>query len=656
MEGDFSTDSVQPTLPLGIEPQPQARPIDMLVPKSTLHTDVLDRLLKRLEYSERTMSNFYARWNVAERKVQAYISLPDYEQILSEMSKRGEPPQVVSITVPYTYATIWTIVTYLVHTFCGQKPMFQIGANSSESVKPAMNMETVLQYNADHNRLVANLFQLFLDDSLYGVGVIRNLWIEEKANRTTWQAMPTGGLIMPGMPTQMTKVRQSKIVYEGNEAVNVDPFLFFPDPRVPMNQVSRRGEFVFWRTFESKSGLKLEEFQGTLKWVDQAGDIPRGRAESTGGSVRSLTSSGDAHPGDPLSRDSRTDPFIQVDQGTVLLTPKAWGLGDSELPEKWIFTILNKNQIVQAEPFDYDHARHPVTVVESNTLGYGFGQVGIVDMLGPIQDSLSWFMNSHIYNVRSVLNNMWVVDPSMIEMQDLKEPGPGKIIRMKRAAIGQDIKNVIQQLQVTDVTANHIQNMEVFQRIGDGMAAVNDNLRGITNPGGRKTATEVRTSGEAGASRLAAKARYISAQGIVELAEQMSLNCQQFMSMDFYAQVVGQDGLMNPLTISPQMVTGDFHYPISDGTLPVDKTALLDIWKEIWLAIASNPALGQQYDALGIFEYIAQLGGAKNLSQFKVQALPDQQVGGMAADGQLAPAGQGPLPVRSRPNGGIPGQ
>jgi hypothetical protein len=656
MEGDFNTDSLQPGLPMTMPAAPEPQPIDLLVPNSDLHTDVLDRLMKRLNYSERTMSKFYSRWNVSERKVQAYINLPDYEQILKAMTKSGEPPQIVSITVPYTYATIWTIVTYLIHTFCGQKPMFQIQANSAESVQPAMNMETVLQYNADHNRLVANMFQWFLDDNIYGVGIIRNLWVEEKANRTVFKPMSMGGLMMPGMQPQMTKVRESKTVYEGNEAINVDPFMFFPDPRGPMNQVSRKGEFVFWRSFESKGSLKLAEMAGSLKYIDEAGEMPRGQTEGTGGSVRNLISEGDASPGDPLTRDSRTDPFIQIDQGTVLLVPTEWGLGPSTTPEKWIFTILNKKQIAQAQPFDYDHSRHPVVVIESNTFGYGFGQVGIVDMLGPIQDSLSWFINSHIYNVRSVLNNMWVVDPSMVEMQDLKTPGPGKIIRLKRGAIGQDIKSVIQQLTVQDVTANHIGDMDMFMRIGDSLSAINDNLRGIQSSGGRKTATEIRTSGEAGASRLAAKARYISAQGMVEIAEQMSLNCQQFMSMDFYALIVGQDGLKAPLTISPEMITGDFHYPISDGTLPIDKTALLDVWKEIWLAVAQNPMLAQTYDAVGIFDYMAQLGGAKNLSQFKVQVQPDQMVGNGVANGQLQNAGPGPMPVRSRPNGAVPGQ
>jgi hypothetical protein len=196
--------------------------------------------------------------------------------------------------------------------------------------------------------------------------------------------------------------------------------------------------------------------------------------------------------------------------------------------------------------------------------------------------------------------------------------------------------------------------MQVFQRIGDILAAIGDNMKGIQDDGGRKTATEVRTSGEAGASRLAARARLVSAQGMVDLAEQMSLNIQQLMTQEFYLQVVGSKGMQNPITIGPQMVAGDFFFPVNDGTLPIDKTALLAVWKEIWMAITQNPMLAQKYDEGKLFEYIAEIGGAKNISAFRVSMAPDAQVQNGAAAGNLVPLGPpGPRsPTPNSPGGG----
>ncbi|TXH10400.1 MAG: hypothetical protein E6R03_15500 [Hyphomicrobiaceae bacterium] len=601
-----------------------------------------------MNYSERTMSGFYSRWNANEKKLQAYIDLPNYEKVLKDMNDKGAPPAVISITVPYSYATIWTIVTYLIHTFCGQRPMFKTNPIKAESVEAAMYMETLLQFNADHTKLTQRLIQWFLDGETYGVGVVRNLWTETKANRTVFTEQPIGGLLTPNAPTQLMRQRQNKTVYEGNSVTNIDPFMFFPDPRVPMSEVNSRGEFVFWRSFEGKHALLREQANGTLQYIGSISAQATGTNAEAGQSQRSLLAKGDSHAGALRQQQGfgATD-NIQIDQCSIEIVPKELGLGEETVPQKWLFSIANKTQIVQAEPLDMDHGRHPVSVIEPSSLGYAFGQPGTMDFLAPVQDTLSWFINSHIYNVRSALNNMFVVDPSMLELQDLKNPEPGKIIRLKQAAYGQDVRTALQQLQVQDVTSNHINSMEMFLRIGDSLSAVNDNLRGIQDSGGRKTATEVRTSGEAGASRLAARARYISSQGMTDLAEQMSLNIQQFMSMEFYLEVVGQKGLQHPVTITPQMVAGDFTFPVSDGTLPIDKVAMLGVWKDIWMAINQSPGLSQRYNAEKIFEYMAELGGVKNLGQFKVEAnvVPDETAANRSPDA---------LPLGS-PVGGVPG-
>lgn len=629
-----------------LAPPPEAKPkvvetaLDKLRPDSELHTKVLQYLLNRLNYSERSMTQFYSRWNASERKLQAYISLPDYEQLLKEQNKTGAPPAVVSIVVPYSYATIWTIVTYLIHTFCGQKPIFQCSAYNALGVENAPYMETMLQYNADHSRVIQHFIQWFLDAETYGVGAMRNLWSVEKGTRSVWTTQPIGGMAMPTSQQMRMKQRVTKTVYEGNQVDNIDPFMFFPDPRVPMAEVNRRGEFVFWRSFEGKHTLKRAEANGDLKHIDGIKDLSAGRTgEATGKSVRSLLAQGDSSPGDPMLRDMRATTFYQIDQGTIEIVPSELGLGESNVPEKWLFSIGNKSQIIQAEPLDYDHGRHPVAIIEPSSFGYAFGQPGTMDFLGPIQDTLSWFINSHIHNVRTALNNMFIVDPSMVEMQDLKNPGPGKIIRLKRQAYGQDVRTLLQQLPVQDVTGSHIESMQTFLRMGDILSAVNDNLRGIQEQGGRKTATEVRTSGEAGASRLAARARYISAQGMIDLAEQMSLNIQQMQSMEFYLKVVGPKGMEHPIMLTPDMMAGDFYFPVNDGTLPIDKTALLGVWKELLMGVAGNEKLAATYSLDKIFEFVAELGGARNISSFKVTTAPDGVVNDRAASGALVPVG-----------------
>lgn len=619
--------------------------MERLAPRSELHGKVLAYVKERLDLSERAMSRFYDRWRVMERKVQAYIDLPKYDEVLRQENDKGRPAQVVSITLPYIHATIASICTYLIHTFAGRKPMFQIGTYRADTVQNARSLETCLQYNADHTRLIKKMWQWIWDSCVCGVGVLRTEFRDVYKMRATRLVLPQEGMLglIGGGAEAATQER--RLVYQGNEVRNIDPFMFFPDPRVPMTEVNREGEFVFWRDYIGRHELKKWEADGLIAWLDNVGALPRNEFSSD--SERNLRAGGIAGTdSDTHLRESRRQNYVQVDQGTIEIIPAELGLGAGETPEKWIFTLGNKCQILDARPFAADHDMHPVAVIEPFGYGYGFGQMGMADFLAPMQDTMSWLINSTMENARTAMNNMFVFDPSRVEMQDLKNPGPGKLIRLKRAAYGQDPNEAIRQLAVQDVTSGNWNALQAFGRIGDQMSAVTDNMRGVQDSGGRKTATEVRTSGEAAASRLAALARLVSAQGVTDLTEQMAVNLQQYLTPEFEMMLLGADAATAPISITPDTIAGDFYYPIHDGTLPLDKVALLDVWKEILMGVAGSPILSQQFNLVTIFEYVAQLGGAKNIEEFKLN---------VAAPGQAGIPGVPLVPGGAGGAGGVPG-
>jgi len=661
--GYVSNVEVEPTPGLGNEPKsewpksppPGTKPIDLLRPHSELHQKVIEYLDRRLDLSERKMSDFYARWRVNEMKLQGYITLPDYEKILKEMNNKGKAPQATAMVIPYSFATHQTFVTYLTQVFCGRKPLFQISSYKKENIEAAQRLETLTQYNVDKTRMIKWIYQHTSDALAYGLGVMRSRWVRDVALRTFREALPSGTMV--GMASQgaIMPKRKPTVVYAGNLVEAQDPFMFFPDPRVPMTEVNKRGEFVFWRCYEGKHILKRMEGMGILKWVEAANSKLPSSRWITGGeeSARSLMASGQANPGQQGNDEGRgVSSYYQVDEGTVTLIPAELGLGAEQYPVKFIFTILNRSQIVRAEPLEADHDMHPVSVTEPLTLGYGFGHCGMTDYMGPIQDIMSWLVNSHIFNVRSALNNMFLIDPLRVEMQDAKNPEPGKLIRLKRAAWGTDVREAMMQLAVADVTGGHLKDSEAFVRMAQYLSGATDNVMGLQEAGGRKTATEVRTSAEAGASRLASMAKLISAQSLVDIAEQMVINQQQYMDTEFVQQVLGEDAMLltQGQKLLPDMVAGDFQFPVSDGTLPIDRAALLDVWKQIFLGIAQSPQLSATFDIIKVFEYTAELGGARNIEDFKIQMTPDQQVLAQAQAGNMVPAGQ----AAQRMNGAAP--
>jgi len=614
-------------------------PIDAMVPGSDHHAYVLNYLLDRIKTSEDEMSKFYPRWQVAEKKMQAYIHMSNYEQMLKDMNKKSQAPAPSIILFPYMYATISTIVTYAMRVFCSKKPYFPLGADSKEAADLVRYMEAMVQYQCDVTKMIMRIFQLALDGEVYGLAIQRMMWVAKTGKRKVIRPPSDAEkLSFANNPEALPSLLQdfeTRVIFAGTETINIDPFMFFPDPNVPMNEVSEKGEYVFWREFVGKHILIQAQSEGYLKWVDKVPSSVGGQHNSKWYNLshRSVLSEGQAHAGENarggnnLSRNS-----YMVDQGSVSIIPAELGLGDSNVPEKWLFTILNKTQIVQAEPYEAMHGRHCVEVSEPYSLGYGFGQPGNSDYIGPIQDIVSWYLASHIYNTRSALNNQWLYDPSKIDEKSLKYPQPGKHIRLKPLAYGTDVRTAITQFPVSDVTRNHMTDINTFIKIGDMVSAVNDPMRGQAPQGGRQTATASRQVMEASGGRLAVHCQMISQMCLIRVAEQYVLNIQQYQEPDMWIKVIGQEAFQK---VGNSLLTQDFTFQIHDGTLPLDRVASFDLWKEILMGAAQSPILSRTHSLPRIFEHVCTLGGAPNITSYRLMS--DVQMDDLVRAGNALP-------------------
>lgn len=620
--------------------------IDYLKPETPTHKKLLDYLLERLRMSEDKMRNFYGRWQSNERRLQAYITMKDYEDLLRvQKNDAGRSPVPVDIVVPYSFATVNTANTYMLHTFMGREPIFQVGSNNKKMVQNAHSMEIKLQYDCYHNRFAKIFWQFGMDQMTYGFGALRIDWKIKQSFRSKRVGNSFSGMFNQILQTSEIPnvTRELTTVFEGNEIANIDPFCFFPDPRVPMSDVPREGEFCFWRTTSAKHKLKIGEKRGDYVYTQAVGNaLARQEFDDKSNSDRDLLAQGYSNPARTGEQAAKIQQHVQLDEGVCYISPKEMGLGADDEPKLWFFTIGNKRQIIQAEPYEFDHDLLPVCVAEPDRIGAAFGAPAILDFCGPLQDVASWFVNSHIKNTQKTIHNTLVVDPAMVEIQDLKKGGDARIIRLKQAAYGQDVRAALNQLQVTDVTRNHMTDMQLFLRLADMITGVNDNLRAIQNSGGRKTATEVRTAGESGASRLSARCQLVSSMAMQDCSMMMSLNNMQFLSQEFSFRALGPEGLQNPITLQPDQIVGDFYYPVNDGTLPLDRVALLDVWQQIFQAIITSP-LSQAFDIPKMFLYIAKLGGAQNVEDFLAQPAgslnpqPDAAVAAGAQSGNLVP-------------------
>lgn len=602
--------------------QPEPSAIDKLRPGSELHSKTLQKLEGMFRFSQSAMSNFTHRWGWMEQRIQAYVGLPDYEQAMKQLENdRGAAPEPIKVIVPYAYATIHAAATYLATVLLGRRPIFPLMATSGTTVDKARYMEMALQANLEATKAYEILWQFIWDSLIYSFGAARIGWEERE-----------GKVLQVGAQGQREVRRALK--YAGNRLNAIDPYATYPDPRVPMHECNEKGDFFFWSTQQSKMILKDMERGNILKWVDAATDKKHRAVSNT-----ELPAVADSRRRARIGTSGTWSPaphdivgFWSIREGTVRLVPKDWGLGDGEDSELWKFTWVPNQQIMQAEPLGMVHEKHPVAITEPVSFGHEFGSISWADLIGPFQDLLSWLVNSRMENVRTTIMNQFVVDPARVEMQDLRTPAVGKTIRLKQAAMGTPINDAIRQLVVQDNTQGHFQDIQVLRMLADSTTGINDNMRGIQSPSGRRSATEARMSMQAGASRLSQIAVRISSQGFMGLAEQMISNIQQLMPNEMWVEMTGDDGTPLSTLLSPDMIMGTFQYQISDGTLPYDKMALVEVWQQILFGVAGDPELRQRYDIGKIFDHVATLGGAKNITSFERQSSgnpnilpPDQQ-------------------------------
>jgi hypothetical protein len=613
--------------------------------KSEQHKKLLAAIEMRYMMSYRLMSERYTQYTKADEQFIAYMPEREVNSKKRVLRESGVP-QYTTLEIPYSYAVLMTIHTYLTSVLLGRSPILQFQGRHGETEEQVAAMEALIDYQVQVGEMMVPLYIWIMDALKYGLGVIGTYWAEETVRIAQLVEQPNTfmGVPLPGKPKKV-RVVQDIPGYLGNRVYNVRPQDFFPDPRVPIWRL-QQGEFCGRIVETGYNTLLRGEAEGlysNLEYVSARSSYGTNINASSGNIQRDTGSSQITLPSGDIA-DDKDKGFHELLEFHWELVPNDWGLGAGKLPEKWVFTVANRKVILSAQPYGMYHNKFPFNTFEPDLNGYGFANRGLLEVVRPLTDTLSWLVNTHFYNVRRTLNNEIVFDPSMVEAQDFMQPGPGKLIRAKPAAYGKDIRMSYAQLQVNDITRSNIGDMNVIADLIQRVLGVNDNVMGMVNTGGRKSATEVRASSSFSVNRMKTLAEFQSAQAIGPWAQMLVQNTQQMYDQEQIYRVTGDltDITKAPRRVTPDMIVGFYDFVAIDGTMPVDRVALSNVWRELMVQAAKLPQVMQQYDLSKIFAYVAKMSGAKNIDQFKIKVSPDEQLANAAQAGNVVPLTGGP--------------
>lgn len=607
------------------------------------HNRIRDAINARLRLSENKMTDYYTRWEDAEKEHQIYIKETDADASRDDLRDDGYP-QYTTLKIPYTYAVLMTAHTYDTSVFLARNPAMQFEARHGEPYQAVQAVEAIMDYQAQVGGMLVPWYVWLLDRRKYGVGFLGLHWDEEVSYVTQIQEEPayfseaTFGQRFP-IPGKTRKVRRTVRTtgYRGNRVFNIRPQDAFPDPRKPLSRL-QEGEFFGWRS--DINWIELVEGEQSGRFINVrhlSRTVSQTREEGWDDdrlpeNAEQLTS----------EIDIRSVDTTELHTFIVKLIPKDWSLGTSGRPEMWVISVAGKDVVVECRPLGALHGKFPIVVMEHEPDGHLFIKRSMSEIMQPLAQTMDWLINTHFFNVRKVLNDQFVVDPSLVTMKDLKDPNPGRLIRLRPKAYGRpDIaKFAVQQLQVVDVTQNHLRDSEMVSQLIQRVTGVTDNIMGMVNQGGRKTATEVRTSNTFGVNRLKTENELSSAQGWQPMAQMMLQNTQQYYDEEMTFRLAGDllsPGASEQIMVGPDLIQGFYNFVPVDGTLPVDRYAQANLWGTLLNQVRQFPEILQRYDMGGIFEWVAQLAGLKNVKQFRIEVVPDGALGADAAAGNVVP-------------------
>lgn len=611
-----------------------------LRPASEAHRKILEMVLLRANDSSSHIKKKKDVWDRIDKTISAYVPLSEEERRV----KDGDDRKPTSIVVPMSAAILDTLLTYLIAAFI-RRPLFRYTGVGDEDMVGAALLERVVDNHCNKFTVALPLIVQMRDSLAYGFGVAAPIWKQTYG----YQRVASQFVGADGVPISY---RKYGVECEGNALVNIDPRHYLPDPSMSIHDV-QGGEYAGWIERTNVMALLEEERNSpettfNVKYLKGASRTSWKSQFFEDRSQRTTESQ--------MGRDGNTmTQIVDVVSMYINLIPKDMGLGDGEYPEKWKIRVAGDSVIIGCQPLGLDHNRIPLTVAAPDFDGYSSTPTGRMELMYGLQEATDFFMSSHIANVRKAINDMLVVDPSLINMHDLANPKPGKIVRLRRPAWGRGItEGAIMQLKITDITQGHVQDAMIISDMMQRVSGATDVVQGVFRRGSeRRSASESKGVERGALSRLEKIAKIIWQQSHYHIADMFARHTKQLMKEEQYVRLVGrfeeeliaEYGNVRGVPVRPQDIDVSYDIDVHDGTAPGGEDG--NAWVQLFPTILQDPELRMTRDISRIFDHICRQLGARNVEDFKkrpgqqmprqITVMPDEQALAQAQAGNIIP-------------------
>lgn len=551
---------------------------------SKLHSTLLKLGRDFVDSSRNVMCQYYSEWDAAFKMYDA--TAPD--RVKSKKSSEHEGIDAQS--VPLTFGQVDTWRAFASQFFDQRDLFFELKAVGAEDEKYRRLAEQLLQQNMVAEQYTIKRDQFLSAIAITNLGVFKSSWVEKKMSVMV-EAETEQRAFNQDWGKVKEKAEKTITTFKGTQIENLSPYRFFPDPAVSISEF-QKGRFVASEHEFSRHELLLLEKQGKVHGIKHVGK----KFSNTRWEKREKHSRLNGY-----KHEDRNNEVIVVTEIQVKIVPSQFKTSDNQPLGKanhemilnlW---IANDQRVIKAEIMSYLHNKFTYDVGTFDPEIHKYLRKSIVAISRELQETLDWFLNSRVESVTQNIEKPIIVDPIGVDIE--KIANRQRIIPLKRGASRGGIDRMVKQLDTSDPTTGHLNDMQALYSFMQAATGINANMLGQYSSG-RRSATEARVVASGSSARAINTLKNIHAMALGPLASKCLSNLRQGYTPEDVKRYAGkhQGNLVSLFLASPEEIASSVDLFIVESTTPSEKAFIAQSLQETFGIVVNNPEQAASLD------------------------------------------------------------
>ena len=591
------------------------------------------------------------------------------------VAKLRVPNKPMNVMIPLTRACreYWT--AFAMQEFTSPYGNYMLDGEGPDGMFEAAIMEIVLNAQAvwfGHNQ---SLMTFFRDSATFPVAAMTPVWSKHRVKNTVnaqigqTVAKMIHDLLPDAQAGEFLNLLEEQTLHEGNRLQNIDPNKLLIHPKsITSDFESQRRAYCKGYLFSGNA------YDVAAREKDPEEKLFNGRylmdlCEGKNGNIEWLNGTlftdesgrsdnyGLAEP-EPTTSKINDDYFEGV-RVFWWLRPKKWGLGESDDPQEWVFTVAGDEVIIEAHPVDSYSGYDGMFIGSPANDGYHAYPTSMLTQIQGINEFLNWKVRSVISADTKSLNGILIArHNALLNNQDLlnRDEQGGVIWAAPEAEWGVnslDLRSSFHQLTTTPPDPNWPSSLSVFLGLGNQIFGTPSVVRGeMAEMPDRPTAFGINTANDNASERMALYAESLRWQWYNPMVFHMGMNTIQYLDQKSHYNIVGswrEQELREAfgagpvsLPISPADLSNKFRVSVQSHR---QRARQLQAMQMLVDRMLSNPEIAQQEASIyghQILRSYMRMTGLPNMTAFaqqnqdglNTQVMPDDQIRSMRDSGQ----------------------